>query len=785
MVKCGDLMTIPKEWENSLISEEKQGYLDSGVVGGFSYWLQNAVRTLPVGPEEETIKKRLSALAAEYAKASLLERPLLLQKIREESERLNWVFPASIPQKKSSPRIQDAAAALRTSIQYLKGVGPKKAVLLRKLGIFTIADLFAYFPRDYEFRGACRRICDLEINEPASIQGKILDCSVVPAGKRLTILKVLISDGTAALQAVWFNQRYLKEKMVPGREISLYGKAERRYQRTEFYVQDFSFPDQGQEAAPQILPVYPVTSGLNQKALRSAMNQAWEKYGVYLTETLPESLLRKHEFLSLKQAVYDIHFPGSKEVIIAARNRLAYEELLILQMTVLANRLPDHTPGIARPKDENCLPEFQTKLKFPFTNAQSRVISEIFRDMERSQPMTRLVQGDVGSGKTIVAAAALYKNARAGYQGALMAPTEILATQHYQSLAPLFSALGYRTALFTGDITGKEREQLLARVKEGDIDLVIGTHTLFQKEVEFKRLALAVTDEQHRFGVAQRSVFQEKGAHADVLVMTATPIPRTLAMTLYGDLDISVIDEMPPGRKTVETYAVDYGKETRALNFIKKELDQGRQAYIVCPLVEESEKMEGLESAVQLAERLSEKEFRYYEVGLLHGQMKPKEKAALMRAFADGVIQVLVATTVIEVGINVPNATVMMVRDAERFGLAQLHQLRGRVGRGADKSYCILLHNAKTPVARERMKTMQTTADGFKIAEADLRLRGAGELFGTRQSGIAEMKIANVARDVELMAVAREDALDFLRSAEYADSLLAEQVREKLRLLNS
>ena len=487
----------------------------------------------------------------------------------------------------------------------------------------------------------------------------------------------------------------------------------------------------------------------------------------------------------MKQAVCDIHFPSSKESIIVARNRLAYEELLVLQMTVLANRLPDHTPGIARPKDENCLSEFQAKLKFPFTNAQNRVIEEIFQDMERGQPMTRLVQGDVGSGKTIVAAAALYKNARAGYQGALMAPTEILATQHYQSLAPLFSAFGYRTALFTGDVTGKERKQLLAQVQNGDIDLVIGTHTLFQKEVKFKRLALAVTDEQHRFGVAQRSIFQEKGAYADVLVMTATPIPRTLAMTLYGDLDISVIDEMPPGRKAVETYAVDYGKEARALNFIKKELDQGRQAYIVCPLVEESEKMEGLESAVQLAKRLSEQEFRHYEVGLLHGQMKPKEKAALMRAFADGVIQVLVATTVIEVGINVPNATVMMVRDAERFGLAQLHQLRGRVGRGADKSYCILLHNAKTPVARERMKTMQATADGFKIAEADLRLRGAGELFGTRQSGIAEMKIANVARDVQLMAAAREDAIELLRNKEYVGSLLEERVQEKLRLLNS
>ena len=781
------VMAIPKDWQKILNSEAKQGYLNSGILGGFGQWLAEAVEVLDNKNSNKKIKAEIKVLAEQYVKANILERPLLFEQIAALLETADWQAENKTKdaQKGLSPALKDAQKALQTSVQYLKGVGPKKSVFLRKLGINTVGDLLLYYPRDYEFRGEIKRICDLQINEAAAVQGRVLDCTVFSAGKRMTVLKALISDGSASIQAVWFNQKYLKEKMLTGRGIYLYGKVERRYNRTEFYVNDFEFLDTDVEIKPQILAVYPTTAGLNQKNFRAMVNQAWDRYGGYIAETLPSEIIEKNNFMPLKNAVSAIHFPDSKEKIINARNRLAYEELLIMQLAVLSNRIPDNSHGVARAKDEGCLADFAKVLKFPFTNAQKRVIGEIFADMERSRPMTRLVQGDVGSGKTIVAAAALYKNAGAGYQGALMAPTEILARQHYHSLASLFASLGYKTALFTGETTGKERTELLAKIKNGDIDIVIGTHTLVQKEIEFNNLALAITDEQHRFGVMQRSVFQEKGRFADMLVMTATPIPRTLAMTLYGDLDVSVIDELPPGRKEIETYAVDYGKEMRALNFIKKELDKGRQAYIVCPLVEESEKMEGLESAVQLAARLSEKEFKNYEVGLLHGQMKPKEKDVLMQAFIDGVIQVLVATTVIEVGINVPNATVMMIRDAERFGLAQLHQLRGRVGRGSDKSYCILLHNAKTPIARERMKTMSATSDGFKIAEADLKLRGAGEFFGTRQSGIAEMKIANLARDVQLLADARNDAAVILQNPDFENTLLGSIVGEKIKLLNS
>jgi ATP-dependent DNA helicase RecG len=405
--------------------------------------------------------------------------------------------------------------------------------------------------------------------------------------------------------------------------------------------------------------------------------------------------------------------------------------------------------------------------------------------MERPRPMRRLVQGDVGSGKTAVAAAALYKNCRAGFQGALMAPTEILAGQHYKNLQPLLGALGLRVALLTGDTKTAERRELLAALAEGQIDVLVGTHALFSADVEFAALGLAVTDEQHRFGVNQRSALRQKGNLADVLVLTATPIPRTLAMTFCGDLDVSAIDELPPGRQPIQTFAVSYELEARALNFVRGELAKGRQAYIVCPLVEENENLE-LDSAIKLTERLQAEEFADYRVALLHGKMKPAEKTDVMSRFAAGEIQILVATTVIEVGVDVPNATIMLVRDAERFGLAQLHQLRGRVGRGGEQSYCILLNNAKSKVARERIKTMTETNDGFVIAEADLKLRGAGELLGTRQSGLAALKYADLAKDVRLVEAARRNAMSLLQNEEYLQyPALVREVRRKTELMES
>jgi len=758
------------DWEKVISAEKKQGYLNGSYVGGFDAWIAELSADYA-----EPAATRLQELAHDYARASLLVRPVLIEQLTE-------VFKKHKPKptEKMSAATADVPQPLNTSIQFLKGVGPKKAELFRRLGINTVGDLLEYYPRDYENRGDVKLIAELKEGESASVKATVLSSVVAPTGRKLTIVRALLTDGTGNLTAIWFNQRYLQKQLTQGRQMLLYGKLERRYRNAEFLVQDFEFLNAESAPPAKILPVYPSLAGLNQKNIRAAVALAWERFGSFIEETLPHNLLQQHNWPTRQQAIKALHFPRNKSETERARERLAYEELLVLQLAILSNRLPDDTPGIARPVDPECLPELLAALSFDLTGAQKRVINEIFADMEASRPMTRLVQGDVGSGKTIVAAAALYKNARAGYQGALMAPTEILARQHFESLAPMFARLGFKTGLLTGDSTAKERRELLFELESGTIDIIIGTHALFQAGVEFKNLALAITDEQHRFGVHQRSVFQSKGVSTDVLVMTATPIPRTLALTLYGDLEVSVIDELPPGRKEIKTYAIDHEKEARALNFIAKEVEAGRQAYVVCPLVEESDKIE-LDSAVALAERLQNKEFKQFVVGLLHGKLKPAEKDQLMQAFVQGDIQILVATTVIEVGVNVPNATVMMVRDAERFGLAQLHQLRGRVGRGAEQSHCILLHDAKTPVARERMKTMCATTDGFEIAEADLKLRGAGEFFGTRQHGAAELKVANLLKDQLLLNEARADALMLLASGDHQNTVLGRKVAELLR----
>ncbi len=520
--------------------------------------------------------------------------------------------------------------------------------------------------------------------------------------------------------------------------------------------------------------------------MRRLVETAWGKYAAYLTDELPPELLAEHQLLPLRQALFYLHFPENEQQVEQGRQRLAYEELLVTQLTVLANRLPESEQPVERPAADNddIMSQFTAVLPYQLTNAQHRVITEILDDLIQPRLMRRLVQGDVGSGKTVVAAAALYHNFRAGRQGALMAPTEILAAQHYHNLQPLLAGLGLHVALLTGDTPTVERRETLAALAAGQVDVLVGTHALFSADVEFARLGLAVTDEQHRFGVNQRNSLRQKGAQADVLVLTATPIPRTLAMTFCGDLAVSVLDELPPGRQPIATYAVSYDLEARALAFVLAELQQGRQAYIVCPLVEENENLE-LQSAVKLTERLQSREFAAYRVGLLHGKMKPQEKNEVMQAFAAGEIQVLVSTTVIEVGVDVPNATVMLIRDAERFGLAQLHQLRGRVGRGGRQSYCILLNNAKSKEARERIKILTESSDGFVIAEADLRLRGAGELLGTRQSGLAMLKYADLAADLRLVEAARADATRLLADGEYLKWPLAQEVRRKSELLES
>ena len=512
----------------------------------------------------------------------------------------------------------------------------------------------------------------------------------------------------------------------------------------------------------RIIPVYPATANLTQNIIRGVIGNAIGSVAEVLEEFIPECIRERYNLCDIKYSIQNIHFPKSEEDFKNARYRLVFEELFLLQLGLLniKNSFGEDKAGIKFNRASE-MDDFMESLPFKLTNAQNKVYQEIVQDMESTKIMNRLVQGDVGSGKTIVAALALFKAVKNGYQGTLMVPTEILAEQHYRSLKELFEKFNISTEILTGSQTKKQKTEILGRIERGETDVVIGTHALIQDTVNFKNLGLVITDEQHRFGVRQRAILSQKGNNPDILVMTATPIPRTLALILYGDLDISIIDELPPGRKPIETFAVDNSMRNRINNFIRKKVSEGRQVYIVCPLVEESDTIEA-KSAMETADNIANNDFSDLSVGLLHGKMKPKDKDAVMKDFVEGKIDILVSTTVIEVGVNVPNATVMVIENAERFGLAQLHQLRGRVGRGKHQSYCILYNNGKSKISAERMKVMQKTNDGFIISEKDLELRGPGEFFGTRQHGIPDLKIANLYRDMDILKLSQEAALDIM-----------------------
>lgn len=777
---------------------------------------------LPVDAIQERIDRLLSSAGAEPIEEPLRELKMLLgtlawqrggeAKVAETQRALERI--ASLLQRLKEQRESEGVnyrptdrpltgmlEILRTSVQYVKGVGPRRAELLNRMGINTVEDLLYHLPFRYEDRRQMRRIGDLCAGEEATIVGRIAEASEWRRrGSWQKVLRLILEDDSGSLPLLWYHQiAYFRSRYRPGQRVLVHGKVESQrksaaalwrggpsqrcalrmiHPQIELLSQDDSVE------AGKLVAVYHKPTQMSVSMMRRIVGAAVEGFLHYVPSALPEDLARRRAVMPLAQALQELHQPCAdadlgelNRAASRAHRSVVYDELFFLQLGLaLRRRALGEQPGIAFRVPSPRAADLVAKLPFELTRAQRRVLAEIERDMGARRPMNRLVQGDVGSGKTVVALLAAMVAIDSGYQAALMVPTELLAEQHCHTLRCLGSLVGLRVALLTGEVRGRARARMERALARGDIDLVVGTHALIQQGVEFRKLGLVIIDEQHRFGVVQRAQLRRHGENPDTLLLTATPIPRTLALTVYGDLDISSLDELPPGRKPVVTRVFSESRRGQVYEFVKRELDAGRQAYIVCPLVEESEQ-QSLRSARSHAEELSEGILRDYRVGLVHGRMQGEEKERVMRRFKEGELQCLVSTTVIEVGIDVPNASVMVVEHAERFGLAQLHQLRGRVGRGQARSICFLLTGwAKGEEARRRLEVMEQTNDGFRIAEEDLVLRGPGEFLGTRQSGLPDFRVANIIRDAALLAAAKADALEWLSRKELSGSRAAERV---------
>ncbi|MYL70938.1 ATP-dependent DNA helicase RecG [Halobacillus litoralis] len=647
---------------------------------------------------------------------------------------------------------------LHQSISEVKGVGDKLQSQLNELGLFTVEDLLFYFPHRYDSYEV-KPLTELTHNEKATIEGEIVSEPALSFyGRKKSRLTFTLQVDQFAVKAVMFNRAFAKKQLNQGDTVTVTGKWDQ--QRLQITVSQFK---KGESKSQEpIQPVYTLKEGVNLNTLRKVIKHALDDYSTDIPEILPQDLALAYKLPDRPQALNQMHYPETRVMLKHAKRRFIYEEFLLFQlkMQLLRKHNRESTSGVVQTYDNEQLTAFVQSLPFELTSAQKRSLAEILTDMKSPHRMNRLLQGDVGSGKTAVAAIALYASITAGHQGALMVPTEILAEQHYQSLKEMFEGRA-KVALLTGSIKGKRRREILESVEQEEIDILVGTHALIQDEVVFKNLGFVIVDEQHRFGVEQRRALRDKGLSPDVLFMTATPIPRTLAITAFGDMDVSVIDEMPAGRKPVDTYWVKGEMTNRVLSFIQKEIDQGHQAYVICPLIEESDQLD-IQNAIDLYDQLSAVFEPATSVGLMHGRLHNEEKENVMQQFAANELKILVSTTVVEVGVNVPNATVMVIYDAQRFGLSQLHQLRGRVGRGADQSYCILLGDPKGDVGKERMRIMTETNDGFELSEQDLKLRGPGDFFGKKQSGLPEFKVGDMVHDYRALETARKDAAEII-----------------------
>ena len=735
---------------------------------------------------ERALKKKDLSLIVEclnlrgYLDDPLLEDPLAKDWLDKLFEYIEPIF--TLPEKRKNYRLEKSIQLVEkyrirfflskpecknvkdpsAKIAYAKGVGPARAKTLRKLGLETIGDLIYYLPRDYEDRRKIYPIKDLKDGMKVTTKGKILSIDRKKT-RGMKIISAVLNDNLDSVILKWFNIDYIYEqlKRLKGKDVLVTGTVKRGY----FGNLEMLFPEVVEDDGKtkrEILPIYRLTSGITQKSMRRIFK---ENISVIcnIKDDFPKFLVEKRNLIDKTTALYGMHFPKTFYHLNRSKERLSYEELFYFQVALAMTRKKKlQIGGISKKIKGELAEKFLESLPFKLTNAQKRVHSEIREDMKSSKPMNRLLQGDVGSGKTVVAQLALIDNYEAGFQGAMMAPTLILALQHYNKMKAL-EKLGINVALITGSTSASQKKNIKAALKNGMIDVVIGTHALIQEDVHFSNLGLVIIDEQHRFGVRQREALMSKGKLVDTLVMTATPIPRTLSLTLYGDLDVSIIDEMPPGRRPVKTMMVPVSKIDDVYEFIKEEVKQGHQAFIVYPLVEESEKLL-LKSAKEMYEYLSEEVFPDLKVGLLHGKMPDSQKEEVMREFSEGKYDILVSTTVIEVGIDVPNATVMVIENPERFGLAQLHQLRGRVGRSKYQAYCFLIYGDVDMDTYERLRFFESTTDGFKIAEYDLKLRGPGEFLGTRQHGMPEFKFADIVRDSEILRKARIDAFELVNN---------------------